>query len=163
MLQTRASRTLRASRLRHAQISRENSESEIFSRFREKITEPRKFLGLDALGGGFQPRVCAVCHLPEGPGSHLHCGISETPPHCSRSHWSRFEHVCQTQSIQSTNIFESHKKVIFLRNLRMSETRRFERPRSSRSQHSNPGGASCLFKASLCINATEKKLNLRAN
>ena len=31
----------------------------------------------------------------------------------------------------------------------MSETRRFERPRSSRSQHSNPGGASCLFKASV--------------
>ena len=46
-------------------------------------------------------------------------------------------------------MFEAPQKVIFLRNLRMSETRRFERPRSSRSQHSNPGGASCLFKASV--------------
>ena len=36
--------------IEHAQISRENSESEIFSRFREKITEPRNILGLDALG-----------------------------------------------------------------------------------------------------------------
>ena len=38
----------------------ENSESEIFSRFREKIAGPRKFLGLDALGGGTRrPRTPA--------------------------------------------------------------------------------------------------------
>ena len=54
-----------------------------------------------------------------------------------------------TQSIQSAIFYETLKKEIFLRNLRMSETRRFERPRSSRSQHSNPGGASCLSSASL--------------
>ena len=36
-----------------------------------------------------------------------------------------------------------------LRNLRMPQSRRFGRPRSSRSQHSNLGGASCLSSTSL--------------
>ena len=35
------------------------------------------------------------------------------------------------------------------RNLRMPQSRRFERPRRSRSQHSNPGGASCRSSASV--------------
>ena len=38
---------------------------------------------------------------------------------------------------------------IFGGNLRMPQSRRHERPRSSRSQHSNPGGASCRSSASV--------------
>ena len=47
------------------------------------------------------------------------------------------------------------RAVIFLRirknhrNLRMAQSRGFERPRRSRSQHWNPGGASCLSSASV--------------
>ena len=47
-----------------------------------------------------------------------------------------------SQSIQSAKIL-SHSTFV------MSETRRFERPRSSRSQHSNPGGASCRSSTSV--------------
>ena len=35
------------------------------------------------------------------------------------------------------------------RNLRMAQSRRFGRPRRSRSQHSNPGGTRCLSSASV--------------
>ena len=37
----------------------------------------------------------------------------------------------------------------FLESLCMPQSRRHERPRSSRSQHSNPGGTSCRSSASL--------------
>ena len=56
--------------------------------------------------------------------------LSEIPPHCSRSHWSRF----------------GHKKC---RKLSMPQSRRHERPRSSRLQHSASFRATKPNKASM--------------
>ena len=42
-----------------------------------------------------------------------------------------------------TNVSENMRK------MRMPQSRRHERPRSSRSQHSNPGGASCRSSTSV--------------
>ena len=77
---------------------------------------------------------------------------SEKIDHADSENRAPFRNSCfPKQTIH--NFFESHKKCFCLRNVRMSETRRFERPRSSRSQHSNPGGASCLFEASVAQNS----------
>ena len=57
-----------------------------------------------------------------------------------------------TQSIRSTKIFRDGNLFRIRknrRNLRMPQSRGFERPRRSRSQHSNPGGARCLSSASV--------------
>ena len=64
-----------------------------------------------------------------------------------------------SQSIQSENFsripgfFPGFRENVQIgencRNLRRTQSRGFERPRRSRSQHSNPGGARCLSRASV--------------
>ena len=57
-----------------------------------------------------------------------------------------------TQSIQSTKFFPGRQFIPDpenRRNLRMPQSRGFERPGRSRSQHWNPGGASCLSSTSV--------------
>ena len=59
---------------------------------------------------------------------------------------------CDTQSIENAicspgAIFP--KSLIYFRKLSAPQSRRLERPRNSRSQHSNPGGARCFSSASV--------------
>ena len=69
------------------------------------------------------------------------------------------ESAVHAQSIQSENFsrvpgfFPGFRENVQIgencRNLRNSQSRGFERPRRSRSQHSNPGGTRCLSSASV--------------
>ena len=64
------------------------------------------------------------------------CGFGRGVPRASNPH----------KFLRDLNFYGTRKNH---RNLRMPQSRGFERPRRSRSQHWNPGGARCLSSASV--------------
>ena len=95
----------------------------------EKRTPEAKF-------GQGPPPVAGISQKGGAPQRFPGSGLASLVPRASNPHFF----------LRDGNFLRIRKKCRFLR---MPQSRRFERPRSSRSQHSNPGGARCLSSASV--------------